>query len=596
MNAAHTEYFVDLMRKLDIAPRGERRSLVEDAASFMGCGVATIYRRLERVGWSSGRRTRSDCGKLCVDEDLALLAGGMVRAATRANGKKTLPLTTTSKVLEYNGKGVWDDKTGKRKMPSASTMARAMKRYGCHPKQVQRGAPSQTLRTLHPNQVHEMDASVCVLFYLPKGKVVVMDEKKYNENKPKHLEKARKDRVIRWVITDHFSSMIFVRYTLGSEDSKNAIDVMIDAWCKRDHDGDIFHGVPNILYTDKGPAFVSTLTKTFLNRLKVQPIEHAAGNAQATGQAEKAHDIVETQFEGFLRFLDIDNLEELNAHLDAWRIAYNATVIHKRHKKTRNAMWMHITPGQLRIPESVEALKAVVASPPAEKKVKGDLILRYTPKGYEPQTYSLYGIEGIMIGGKIGVALNPYEAPAVDVIVTSAEGEERIYTLQPIKRDRAGFDITSPVIGEEFKALKDTITDKAIKRMDMEAHGVNTLEEAEKAKRRDRRVYKDIDVMAHIHAVKIPDYMPRRGEHVDLGRPERELPPISVVDAAIRIKAMMAQAGIAWTSEHMTALGKQYPDSLIPVDAIDGIAEAFIAEETDKTFEQPLRLVAGGAS
>lgn len=587
MNTSHIEYFVSLKQLLESASRGERTSLVGNAASFLGCSTATIYRRLEKVGWDPRRKVRSDCGRLCVDEELARLAGGMIKTATRANGKKTLPLTTTTDILKGNGMTV----------PSTSTMARGMRRFGCHPEQVKAGSPSRSLRSLYPNHVHEMDASVCVLFYLPKGKVELMDEKVFNKNKPKHLEKADRARLIRWVMTDHYSGMIFGRYTEGNEDSMAAISVMIDAWCKRDTaEGDIFHGVPEILYTDKGSPFISTLTRSFLARLRVTPIDHARGNARATGQAENAHNIVETQHEGRLRMIDVQTLEKLNADLNAWRIKWNATAIHKRHKKTRNAVWMRIKQDQLRIPESADALRAIVAHPPMEKIVQKDMILRYTPKGYGPQTYSLFGIEGIIVKGKIGVALNPFEAPSVDVIVKSPEGEERIYTLQPIQRDEAGFDVSAPVIGEEFRAPKDTIIDKAIKQMDKDAYGVDTLEEAEKAKRKNKRAYAGIDAMADVRAVTIPDYIPRRGSGVALNTHERELPPMNHVDAAIRIKGMLAAVGIAWTGDHMATLKELYPDT-VPVDAIDGIAEDFIAAETmEETFDQPLRLVSGGGA
>lgn len=597
MNTSHIEYFVNLKHTLEASPRGERSALVGNAASFLGCSTATIYRRLEKVGWRSERKVRSDCGKICVDENIAIKAAGMIKQAIRANGKQTLPLTTARDILEKNGLGVLDDGKGGKIMPSTSTIARAMRRHGCHPEQVKHGSPHQSLRSKHPNHVHLMDASVCVVFYLPRGKVRIMEEKIYNENKPKNLEKIKKERVIRWVMTDHRSSMIFARYTLGSEDSENAINTMIEAWCKRDTaSGDIFHGVPEILYTDKGSSFTSAMTRSFLARLRVTAIDHSAGNARATGQAENAHNIVEKQFEGRLRMTDIQSLEDLNAHLDDWRIAYNASAIHRRHGKTRNAAWMEITPDQLRIPESAEALRAIVASPPIEKTVQKDMILRYTPKGYGPQTYSLFGIENIMVKSRFGVALNPFEAPAVDVIVKSPEGEERIYTLQPIQRDKAGFDITAPIIGEEFKSPKDTATDMAIKRMDKEAFGVETLEEVEKARRKRSRVYVEIDPMADVHAVRVPDYMPRRGSGVALDGPERELPPLNHVDAAIRIKGVLAAAGIAWTVEHMASLQEMYPEA-VPADAIDELAESFIAAETmEETFEQPFRLVAGGTT
>ena len=62
------EYFVQLKQQLETAPQGDRGGIVAKAAAFLNCGTGTVYRKLAGVGWSSGRKTRSDCGKLCVDE------------------------------------------------------------------------------------------------------------------------------------------------------------------------------------------------------------------------------------------------------------------------------------------------------------------------------------------------------------------------------------------------------------------------------------------------------------------------------------------------------------------------------------------------
>lgn len=590
MNAVQAEIFFTLKNELEEAGHGERGQIIDRASEFLSMSKATVYRRLDKVGWDSGRKTRSDRGEICVDKELALKAAGMLRTATRATGKQTLPLTTVREILKENGLGIENEK-GEIIMPHATTISRAMERYGCHPEQVKKGSPSQSMRSLHPNHVWQLDASVCVIFYLPKGKVEVMDEAKYYKNKPENLKKAERARVIRWAITDHYSSAIFCRYTLGAEDSVSAISVLIEAMCAR-NDDDIFHGAPLILYSDKGTAFTSRMMQSFLKRLGIQHITHEPGNPRATGQVEQAHNIIETQFEGRLRFMAIADLETLNARLNDWLIAWNANQVHSRHKRTRNQMWLTITAEQLRVPESVEALKALVASPAVDRQVPGSLILDYTIKGLEQKRYNLRHIPGIYIGQKIGISVNPYEAPALDVIITAPDGEESIYTIKPFDTDRAGFDLSAPVIGQEFKAPADTATDKAIKSMDKNAYNATSLEEAKKARAKNTPAYQDIDIMADVSASRKPTYFKKSGTDLAVDGREREEAPMSLVQSARILKPLVENAGLEWGAEKMQYLSENYKDG-VKERELDSIVEFFLSQEMGEEREF-LKVVGGG--
>jgi hypothetical protein len=194
MDAPRLEYLMGLKAKLD-TPSADRGALVGAASQTLRCSVQTVYRHLREVGWESGRKTRADRGRISVPEDLARAAAGLVKVATRAHGKRTMTITGACDILGGNGYGVVNPKTGEVAMPSPTTVSRAMSIYGCHPDQLERGTPAQELRSLHPNHVWQIDASVCVLFYLPRGKVRVIDEKKYYKNKPANLEKLQRDMV-----------------------------------------------------------------------------------------------------------------------------------------------------------------------------------------------------------------------------------------------------------------------------------------------------------------------------------------------------------------------------------------------------------------
>ena len=583
MHKAHKEYFVTLKQRLEAAPQGQRGKLINDASAFLSRSPATVYRKLESIGWESGRKVRNDCGTMCIDQSLALTVGGILKSTTRANGKRTLPITTVVSILAENGMGIVNQETGEVTMPHASTVAKALKVYGCHPTQVAAGKPAQEMRSLHPNHVWQMDASTCVVFYLPGGKVAVMDERKYNERKPQNLAKLDKQkiRVVRWLITDHTSGSFYLEYTQGEEDAETAINVFINAMCKREGN-DIMHGAPFILYTDPGSANRSAMMKGLCKQLGVQNIQHAAGNARATGQVESTQNLVETQFEGRLKLLNINSLDELNAHATAWRVMYHATAIHNRHKQTRHKMWMTINQNQLRVPASKEALKDIVGSPPKPCKVNAKLILNFTPKGYKGLTYSVSNIDGVSNGAYVGVSVNPYYSPAIDVIVKSHDGTERVYTVQPIERDKAGFAIDAPVFGEGYKAVADTITDTAVKAMDKQAYDAGTLEAVKQAKKQKQPVYQDINVMADVQAARQPTYMPTRGRELALETP-RELPKLNHIEAAIRVRPYLEKVGIEWTSVHLDYIKATYPPDSVPVEDIENIASHLIAVATPQT-------------
>ena len=593
--AGHLEYILSLKARLEQAPWAQRGSVMDEAAAFLGRSKATLYRELEKLGFRSGRKCRADRGRRCVDQDLAQLAGGMVRAATRKNGKKTLGLTDTVEILRDNGLSV----------PHPATLARAMRAYGCHPVQTAAGSPHQTMRSLHPNHTWQMDASVCVLFYLPDGKAQVekeerlreLDETLYNEKKPHNLEKIGRQRITRWVITDHASGSLFVRYREGAENQQHAIEVLIECMCARHEEAgderDIFHGAPDQLYTDPGGPFVGVMMQGFLRKLGIRHIDHAPKNARATGQVENGQNLVETKFEGRLRFLEVRGLDELNAHARDWQIMFNATALHSRHGKTRNNAWRAIAREQLRVPESAEALLALVADRAVDKKVPGSLRFTYAHKKHGRQEYSLAGIPDLIIGREFSASVNPFSAPDLDVTFVDGDGAERIYTLSPIKKDRFGFDADAPVIGREIRALVDTTTDKAIKEMDKRAHGAASLEEAAKSAKAGKPVYQDIDILADIKRFQDEEskirQLPFNGTMLETGAARKDLPNLNSVEAAVKLKARLAEKELSWDAVFMAALKQDWPDG-VPAAELDGVAMRFeVLARNNNEKQNPLR-------
>jgi hypothetical protein len=492
------------------------------------------------------------------------MAAHLVHVATRANGKRTVPLTVALEILRESGEGAVDPETGEVTLPkSPATLSRAMRRYGCHPAMLAQGKPCSHLRSLHPNHVWQVDASACVLFYLPKGQVAMMDERQFYKNKPHNLARAERERVWRYVITDHYSGCVFLHYAQAAgESSLDLTEAFLRAISPRGLD-DPMHGVPQILMMDKGAANSSHLFLNLLGHLKVRHVAHAVGNSRAKGQVEQGQNLIETQFEGRLAFFRVGSLADLQAAADRWRVHFNAHALHSRYGQARNSAWLIITEEQLRLAPSMELCRDLVNTKPVEITVRPDMSISHRVKGFDRNDYDLRYIPGLVPKAKVRVVVNAYRAPAVDVIVTDPAGEDRVWTVEPVAKTDAGFWESAPVIGQEHKALPETLADRHVKE----------IAAAAGADRKAAQAPAGVDVFADVRSA--PDYIPRRGRDLGLDASRRETAPLSHVEAARALKARLADA---WTGESYAWLVQRYPDG-VPADEIESIATRLTAPE-----------------
>ena len=564
-NLAKQDYIRDIAAKLEAAKFGGKAVIIKTACDSLQVSRPQLYRELEKVGFKSERKQRSDKGKSIVSVDVAEQIGGMVHVATRANGKKTLPVTTALDILVADGKAP---------KVSAATVARVMKQNMCHPKQLATPTAHGTQKSLHPNHVWQVDASVCVLFYLPRGGMQVMDEKKFYKNKPANVKKIENDRVIRYVITDHFSGSIYVEYVYGAESAENLTEIFLNCVQKRTAQEPL-HGVPYILYTDKGCANTSGLFRNLLERLDVTFIPHATGNSRAKGQVENGNNIVETQFEGRLRFIQIDNLEQLNNSAAQWRMMWNETKTHSRTKRTRNAVWQTIVSSQLRIAPALELCKELLTTSPIERTVTGNLTVSYAIKGYGSHDYDVRHIDGVYPKAKLNVVVNPYRAPCIDVLVNNQHGEEIAYTCEPMQTDWVGFSENATTIGETPAAMPQSAIDAKRKSILKKAYNADTLEQVDKAIAKKQVAYKGLNAMADVETTEVSTYISRAGEQMTTAAQRRQVAPLNIIQAAKSIRGMV---GELWTPEHYKVLQQSFPNGEVPQDAIPTIVEGIKAQ------------------
>lgn len=564
------EYFRDLAARMEAVGHGQRGELVRQAATFLGLSPQGVYRGLRKTGWRSGKKIRIDRGDSRLSDDDARTIATIMVESTRANGKRLLGVADAMAIAQANGMI--------STTISPSTAMRIMRSRGLHPDQIARATPHVELRSNHPNHVWQFDVSVCVLFYLNKGGLCVMDEKRFYKNKPHNLKKVMRQRVLRYLITDHTSGTLYVHYYLGSgEDQETLFEFLMDAMHERDSAQDPFHGVPFILIWDAGSANQSALIKNLLDRLDVRHWPHMPGNPRAKGQVENGHNIVERKFEGRLSFMDIESIEQLNEAAHTWMRWFNGTQIHKRHGHTRYGLWQTIRSDQLRICPPRELCEQLLRTRPERRQVRGNLVVQFRVPGYDPGVYSVAHVPDVRVGEYVDVCVNPYKAPSVFVVVHELDGTERHYECEPLGKDQNGFLVDSPVIGEEYKAAPDTDVDHNRKQMAKDAYGADTQQEVDKARKERKPAFGgEVDPISYLGAETTAHYMPRKGTEMDVpDRAHIEIKPLSITDACKRLVAALGQRD----GGYYQLVSELYPDG-VPEESFDDLVRQITHPKT----------------
>lgn len=585
MGAANeAEILLSLVQRLQAAAHGESAPIIAEGMKLLNIGRDALYKRLREYGYRSGRRRRSDAGRLSVSEEVALKAAGLCHLATRANGKANISVSLSAEVLAGNGMGRVDEETGEIVPVSPTTLARAMRAYNCHPEQLAAAAPAKEMKSKHPNHVWQIDASVCVVFYTPGGvRVQPIDETDVYKNKPENIEKIRPDLCIRWLASDHCTDAFFLRYIPGGENAASFIDFFIEAIQQRP--GEPFYGVPEILVMDPGAYARAKTALNMLERLGVKVIVHRAKNARAKGTVEGGHNRVENGLEGRFALQTPQSLEELNSLADRWRRAHCATRRHARLGMTRWAAWSRIRAEQLRLAPPPELCRELVTTEAVTRDVSPQLTISYACPGHGSRKYRVGHIPGAVPKAKLRVVVNPYRAPDIDVLVDT-NGVETAWTVSPVELDEWNFAEDGHVWGEAMRALPDTPAQTQLKRILKDAYGVDTNLAAQSARQRRKTAYAgEIDAYADVKQAEAnpPAWLPRRGTEHEVTVAARSLPPTTVVDVA---RALAGRMDGRWNAQHYARLTQRYPTGEVPGDDVAALEAEFIGEATAETGER----------
>lgn len=546
--------------RLDGLGYGAKGQIVAEACAALGIKPATFYRWLE-PHVVSARKRRSDAGQtdlLPHEMDLIL---AYCQEATRANEKGIAAVKRAVRVLRDNGEiraGRVDPETGEILYLSDAAILKALRGAGKHPEQARRPAPHIRLSTEHPNHLWQVDASVCVVFYLPDGGAAIspLDAAVHYKNKPENLRAIERFRVIRYVLTDHASGVIRWRYYPHSESGEHTVRFL--AWCmaRPRPATDPFHGAPRVLMSDPG-ATSARLVKRFCKRLDIHLQVNKPHSPRAKGQVEQGQNLIETSFESGLKFQRhrVTDIEALNALADVFQVHFNATESHTRHGETRFASWSRISAEQLRITPSEEVLLALATEEPERRKVNGDLTVNFRGR-----TWDVRHVPGAEAGGRLMVHWHPFLADTAMAVIEDVEGRETHVALGVVTKDVFGYPSTAVPLGQ-FHGIADDRIEQAKKQAALVSTGAGGIEAARKAQAgKDYAPFGGrVNPMKEAEEATLPTWIPKRGTALEAATVKVELQPIGHVEMAQALKRMFEDRGLEWSAEHWRRMAALYP-------------------------------------
>ena len=458
--------YEDFVLKMNAVRTAKGRSeIIAEMCRIFGFCKDSAYRALKECGWESNRKKRSDAGSSSISEKNLSAVAALLQNSLRKNGKKTMSIENARSIMMQNG---FDIPIGNRQL------AGLLKSRTLSTESTAKQSPYQRMRTEYPNQVHFADPSVALMYFAPNGGQKFLRDDEVYKNKP-FLEGRESLKCWRYVLTDHFSGTICVKYyAAAGENSANMYDFLLYAWGKKSDPLYNFHGLPELLIWDCGSANISKPVTNALKALRVETKPHMPGNPRAKGQVEKSNDIVERQFESLLRLEPVSSIEELNDAAERWCAAFNANALEGRDTRiirngkkigSRTQLWNWIEKDQLRELPDAEICRQIFTTGIQVRTVGGDLAISFVhPKRKTATRYSLSHLPDIMVGQTVNVQPILVSDDALTLVsYKDGAGEIVSYEAKPIEYDAAGFDVDAPVFGKEYKSLPDTLREKNTK-------------------------------------------------------------------------------------------------------------------------------------
>lgn len=492
----------EMVDRLKAVSPAERKAIFEGYMALTGKSRAQLYRIAGDNGFDSGRKARADKGerKSGLTDGQLLAIAGVIQKTGRENKGPIMPIDEALEIVADNG-------IINPGQASPSTVARHLRNLQMSKDRLNDPTPYTEMASLHPNHVHLVDVSVCIQYYLRDGRMGVMDERDFYKNKPDAFSKV-KQKLLRYVLTDHFSGYFLFRYYIAEGESReNLWDFLKWCWRKKADARLVLFGVCFILLMDAGSAQQSHAMKNFFFGLGVERPKGRPYNPRRQGSVEGTHNIIETRFETRLRICPAFDVDQLNDWAIDWTIHHCASRLHTRHGLTRLASWMLAKQEHIREMPDDEVLNILYAEPQKECTVRNYQF------EYRGEAFRVKHLPGIHHNAKVLVTVNPYRWKTEQVV--AVQWQEACYEVQAVRRlpaELGGFSEHAAIIGAEYKAQPQTETQKALERIDQIAHG-------ETKPKKDAIPFEGLTVFGH-QADKVGNLtpIPKRGTPLETGR------------------------------------------------------------------------------
>ena len=523
------------------AAHGGKRALIEAFAHEKGLDANTVYGWLRtHAGFKSGRKTRTDCGATRLPDETLHFIAASVNESVRNNGISTKPICVAMNIAHQNGMAV---------NVTASRISALLRAQRLDVKAQANARNHQRMRSLHPNHVHQIDPSLCLVYYL-NGKQYVMREQEFNKNKPCAIEKV-KLKVWRYVRYDHASGCLDARYyEAAGENQRSLFEFLLYTFGRSDKR--VSHGVPKMLLWDKGSA--NTSAANWVRDYNANVMPHIDSRIQRDDGKRHVRD-------------------------DLWNLI------------------AHTPEALVEMPER-EVCAYFMRGKEETRQIRNGHITFVHPQSGKSELYSLQDwakdfandekvrVSPMLLGDRVlRVEIDRYGQDPLHVEV-SPESEF----------DTFGRPLSAVVLGEERRTAPHTAAQEAAKQIAQTAYGKGTsLKDADALRAKNARPFQHFNegrgVVAHTHLgqAELPARLLPDGQEVktiDMAavRAAKAVRVLTLFEVARDLSAK----GVAMTAEKNAQVRSWYPGG-VPEDQLDDLLARL-------TVRAGLRMVAGGAA
>jgi hypothetical protein len=522
-----------------------RAAAKREFAATYGISAATLSRALLEIGVRCHERSDAGARRAPVDDDTLHRIAALQRASNSLRKGVVMPAERAIIIAEDSG---WIA----RGVLKPNWYNRWLRDHEASRRDQQQPEPHVELRSLGPNHVHQVDFSLAVNWKMASNGRFQYEHLIYKNKLPS----AGEPRLLRLLLVDHASSCFSVHYTASTGETVQALLAgLYTAWTEKRIAGRSikqqypFRGVPRILMADRGSANRAGVTTSLLDRLDVQL--NICEGARSKGAVEQSHGWWESHFESCFRLQQPESVEQLNDWAMDFAARISAEKAHTRHGSPRSSMWLwHVN----RRPETqlrelacdYATFCSIALSDPQRCVIGGARIVRFKGNKYRVP-------EDLVPGDHAIVQYSPFYFPQV-LVRRADDPESPAWCCEPVELDEFGFAASAPIIGQEYRAQKQTETRRFVLAAEAAAR--------ELAQDHALRIY------GH-HADRVRPTAAREAAEEIAVEPEA---PVYLTRIQARQQVLEARGGRPFSSAERDYLASVFGDQVTPAEVETAIA------------------------